>query len=44
MRFLFDRDDHDDWPVLGPFVAAGLGFAIPEIGVSEDLSRLRNRP
>jgi len=44
MLLLFDRDDHYDRAILAAFFPAGLGFAVPERGISEDLSRFRNSP
>jgi len=44
MLSLFDGDDDDDGPVFGTFLAARLGLAVPEIGISENVSRSGNRP
>jgi hypothetical protein len=44
MRPLFGGDDDDDRSILDALLAASRGLAVPEIGISEDVSRFRGRP
>ena len=38
------RHDDDGGPILQPFLLSLRGLARPEIGIADDVSRLRNRP